>query len=341
MAKKKKKSKLAAIIVILVLAIALIIATPYIKELVSVTSIEGEEVVIEIPKGASTEDIGEVLKENELIKSVTIFKIRAKMADNGAKMNYGTFKLNRGMCIPDIIDILAGTYATRATVTFTVPEGFSVQQIALRAEELGLCSKNEFLDALNDDYDYYFLDNIPSQNDTDYRLQGFLYPETYEFFADATAHDVIDKMLGQFEKEIKNIKIPKDKSLYEVITVASLLEREALLESEMPTIAGVIYNRIEKGMRLQIDATVQYAVTEGEYNINRVTYDDLEVNSPYNTYKIAGLPAGPISSVSAVAIRAAVEPDEHNYLYYHTDTKKNDGSHIFTETYNEHLATMN
>lgn len=341
MAKKKKKSSLAVIIFTLLLAVALIVAAPYIKEGVSTTSSEGEAVVVEIPKGASTEDIGEVLKENELIKSVTIFKIRAKMSPDGAKMNYGTFNLHRGMCIPDIIETLAGTYATRPTVMFTVPEGFSVQQIAARAEELGLCSKEEFLDALNDDYDYYFLENIPAVDGADYILQGFLYPETYEFFMDSSAHDIIDRMLAQFGKEIKKIKIPKDKSLYEIVTIASLLEREALLDSEMPIIAGVINNRLELGMRLQIDATVQYAVTNGEYNINRVTYDDLEIDSPYNTYKIAGLPAGPVSSVSAVAIKAAVEPVEHDYLYYHTDTEKNDGSHIFTKTYNEHLATMN
>ncbi|MBQ8003115.1 MAG: endolytic transglycosylase MltG [Clostridia bacterium] len=340
MAKNKRKYNLKIIIAALCLALVLIVGAPYIKELVSTTSVKGNIVTVEIPMGASTEGIGEILKENGLIKSVLIFKVRAKLADNGSKMNYGTFNLNDGMCIPDIINALAGTYATRDTVMFTVPEGFSVQQIAARAESLGLCSKAEFLKALDDKYDYDFIEKIPTYDGVHYRLQGFLYPETYEFFADATAHEVIDKMLSQFEKETKGIKIPDSMTLYEVVTVASLLEREALFDAEMPRIAGVIYNRLDKGMRLQIDASVQYAVSRGEYNINRVTYDDLEINSPYNTYKNAGLPIGPISNVSVEGITAAINPEKHEYLYYHTDTEKNDGSHIFTKTYDEHLATQ-
>lgn len=337
---RRKKTRMPIIIAALVIALLIALGAPYIKELVATESVEGDAVIVEIPMGASTEEIGRILKDNELIKSVTIFKVRAKLSDNGKRMNYGTFNLHEGMCIPDIIGALAGTYATRPTIMFTVPEGFSVQQIASRAESLGLCTKNEFLDALDDDYRYGFLKDIPHVDGVDYHLQGFLYPETYEFYVDATAHDIIDKMLNQFEKETKGIKIPKGKSLYEIVVVASMLEREALLDREMPRIAGVIQNRMDKGMRLQVDATVQYAVTKGEYNIKRVTYDDLEINSPYNTYKNAGLPIGPISNVSVTGIKAAIDPEEHDYLYYHTDVEKNDGSHIFTKTYKEHLATQ-
>ncbi len=340
MAKNKRKNKMPIVIVAICLAVVLIIGMPYIKELVSTTSVKGNMITVEIPMGASTEEIGNILKDEGLIKSVLIFKVRAKLSDNGSRMNYGSFNLNDGMCIPDIIDALAGTYATKETVMFTVPEGFSVQQIALRAESLGICSKDEFLKALNDKYDYDFINKIPVREGVHYRLQGFLYPETYEFYLDATAHEVIDKMLSQFEKETKDIDIPEEMTLYEVVTMASLLEREALLDREMPTIAGVINNRLEKGMRLQIDASVQYAVSNGEYNINRVTYDDLEINSPYNTYKNTGLPVGPISNVSVMGIEAAINPQEHDYLYYHTDTQKNDGSHIFTKTYDEHLSTQ-
>lgn len=340
MAKKTKKKSKPIIVIAVVLALLIIIGAPYIKELVSTTSTEGEIVKIEIPMGASTEEIGKILKENGLVKSVTVFKVRAKLSDNGSKMNYGTFNLNDGMCIPDIIDALAGTYYKRPTVMFTVPEGFSVQQIASRAEALGICSKSDFLKALEDDYSYGFLKDVPYVDGVHYRLQGFLYPETYEFYMDATAHDIIDRMLSQFEKETKDVKIPKDTTLYEVVTIASMLEREALLDSEMPRIAGVIQNRLEKGMRLQVDAAVQYAVTKGEYNIKRVTYDDLEIDSPYNTYKIPSLPIGPISSVSVTGMKAAINPEKHDYLYYHTDTQKNDGSHIFTKNYDEHLTTQ-
>lgn len=337
--KKKKRGKWIFIAALMLLII--VISFGYIAELVLNTSVDGEKVSVQIPKGASSEEIGKILKQEKLIKSVNIFKLRAHFSDNGQRMNYGSFELHRGMCIPDIIDTLAGTYSYRPTVTFTVPEGFSIQQIAARSEELGICTKEEFLKAAENKYDYKFLNSIPENSGADYALQGFLYPETYEFFCDAKPEEVIDKMLGQFEKEIKGISLPDGKTWYEIVTVASLLEREALLDREMPVIAGVIYNRINKGMRLQIDATVQYAVTGGKYNINRVTYDDLKIDSPYNTYRVYGLPAGPISSVSISAVKAAINPEKHEYLYYHTDKQKNDGSHIFTKTYDEHLTTMN
>lgn len=340
MAKKVRYGRFVCIVIIFVLIILAIVAMPYISELIDTKSEEGTPVTVVIPEGASTQQIGEILKENGLIKSVNIFKLRAYRSENGSKMNYGTFTLSDGMCIPDIIDALAGTYSIRPTVTFTVPEGFSVQQIAKRSEELGICTKEEFLAALDDDYDYAFLDKIPEAEGRDYKLQGFLYPETYEFYLDAEPYDIIDKMLSQFEKELKEAGIKANDKLYEAVTLASLLEREAMLESEMPIIAGVVYNRMEIGMRLQIDASVQYVVSKGEYNVNRITYSDLEIDSPYNTYKITGLPVGPISSVSITALEAALNPDRHDYLYYHTDTKKNDGSHIFTKTYEEHLATQ-
>lgn len=338
MARRRRKTRLPQIIGVLVVIIMLIVAMPYINELTDNSSKEGEAVVIVVPEGASTDAIGRILKENGLIKSVNIFKLRAHLSDNGTRMNYGTFSLHKGMCIKDIIDTLAGQYSYRPTVTLTVPEGFSVEQIAVRCEEIGICSEKEFYDAMDDDYDYWFLKSIPDDKDIKCVLQGFLYPETYEFYLDATAHEVIDRMLAQFEKEISGVNMGND--AFRVVTIASILEREALLDSEMPMIAGVINNRLEKGMRLQVDACVQYAVSDGYYNVNRITYDDLEINSPYNTYRIAALPAGPICNPSITAIKAALNPKRHDYLYYHTDTQKNDGSHIFTKTYDEHLSTQ-
>ncbi len=334
---KKKKRRLNPVITIAFLVIIAAIFLPYIKEMLATTSIDGVSVVVEVPQGASTEQIGEILKEKELIKSVNIFKVRAKLSDNGNKMNYGKFNLHTGMCIPDIIDTLAGQYSYKETVRLTVPEGFSVEQIALRCEEVGLCTRDEFLNALNDTYAI----NVDKADGANYKLQGFLYPETYEFYTDATAHDIIDKMINQFKKEWDKANIKSDKSMEELVTIASLIEREALLDSEMPTISGVIYNRLEKGQRLEIDASVQYVVSEGLYDVTRILYRHLEVDSPYNTYRIEALPVGPICNPSMGAIIAAANPQEHDYYYYHTDTVKNDGSHIFTKTFEEHKATMN
>lgn len=335
----KKKISKAAIVLLIILALIVVFFTPYVLEFTDETSSYGEAVTITIPKGSTGEEIGSILKENGLIKSSIVFQLKAKLSEDGKNMNYGTFVIYKGMCIPDIIKTLAGNFAYKETARLTVPEGYSAEQIGARCEELGLCTKAEFLQALNDSYDYEFLKNVSYPDGVKYPLQGFLYPETYDFFLDCTPHDIIDRMLKQFEKEITAVDID-NADLYNVITTASLLEREALLESEMPTIAGVITNRLKKGMRLQIDATVQYAVSDGMYNINRVTYADLEIDSPYNTYKVNSLPIGPICNPSIDAIKAALNPESHNYLYYHTNTEKNDGSHIFTENYDDHLATM-
>ncbi|MGM9550977.1 MAG: endolytic transglycosylase MltG [Clostridia bacterium] len=330
---KKKKNSGKMIIVVILLCVAIIFGMPYVKEMTANTSSDGESITVEIPQGATTATIGKILKEADLIKSVNIFKVRAKLSDNGNKMNYGTFNLHKGMCIPDIVDALAGQYAYRETVRLTVPEGFSVEQIAKRCEELNLCTSEEFLNALNDDYSF----DLPKVDGVRYNLQGFLYPETYEFFTDATAHEIIEKMLDQFMKEWENANLKTDKSLYEIVTIASLIEREALLEREMPTISGVIYNRLKKGQRLEIDASVQYVVSDGLYDVNRILYSHLEVDSPYNTYRISALPIGPICNPSIQAIKAACNPENHEYLYYHTDKEKNDGSHVFTKTFEEHI----
>jgi UPF0755 protein len=341
MAEKKKRRVSAAPLLACVVILLLVLVAPYYSELTSNKSKNGTDVTISVEQGSSVQDIAGVLKENKLIKSEKIFILRAKLEKKADKLNYGTFELNTGMCIPDIINVLVNTTYKKETVTFTVPEGYSVEQIAERAESLSLCTKEEFFAALDDDYDYSFLNDVPSDKNVKYRLQGFLFPKTYEFYTDASAHDVIDAMLAQFEKEYAAVAENSRLNFYDTITLASLIEREALLNDERPRIAGVMYNRLNKGMRLQIDASVVYVITDGLYDVNRVLYSDLEVDSPYNTYKVSGLPAGPICNPGIVSIKAAINPEENNYLYYHTDTTKNDGSHIFTENYEDHLATMN
>ena len=130
------------------------------------------------------------------------------------------------------------------------------------------------------------------------------------------------------------------KSIFEVVIEASVVEREAQIAEERSIIAGVFNNRIEQGMPLQVDATVLYPLTDGMYDVQRVFYADLEIDSLYNTYRYPGLPVGPICSPGISCLEAVVEPAEHNYLYYHTDEVKKDGSHIFTETYSQHLQTQ-
>jgi UPF0755 protein len=295
---------------------------------------------ISIPEGANSKEISEILKENGLIKSKSYFLARLYFSPYRGKLRYGTFKLDKNSSVNTIFERLSKDGAKKNTISVTIPEGYSVEMIEDRLCELGICTKSEFETALGESYDYDFLKSIPNTKDIKYTLQGFLYPETYEFYADASAKTVIDTMLKEFDKKISPLGIANG-DLFSIITKASLIEREAKLDSERSTIAGVIENRLKKNMRLQIDATVTYAISDGKYDVGRIYHKDLKINSKYNTYKYAGLPAGPICCPSLKSITAAKNPSKHNYLYYHTDTSKNDGSHTFTETFAEHTKTIN
>lgn len=297
-------------------------------------------VTVTVPEGASSQKIAEILKDNGVIESKTLFMLRLRFSEYNGKLQYGTFKLDTDAPGSEIIKTLATKGAKKNTVTLTVPEGYSVEKIKARVCELGLCTEDEFEKALKKDYDFGFLKAIPSNKKIKYRLQGFLFPSTYEFYSDASAEDIIKTMLSEFEKQTSALSIKNDE-MFEIITKASIIEREAGIDSERAKIAGVIENRLKSDMLLQIDATVVYAISDGMYDVDRVYYKNLETDSPYNTYKYKGLPAGPICCPGINSIKAAKNPSKHGYLYYHTDTAKNDGSHIFTETYDQHTSTQN
>lgn len=327
-------------IVLIIVIIALVaFATPYAHEYFDTKSEEGEPVTVSIPEGFAESDIAYLLKKKGLIKSELVFKLKLRLSEYNGKLNFGTYPLNDGMCLIDIIETLSKP-AKADDITFVVPEGFSAEQIAARAQELGICTADEFLKAMEDEYTYSFIDKLPKA-DVNCRLQGFLFPETYSFTKSSTAHDVINTMLGEFEKRYTREIGDISSDITDIVTKASLIEKEAMLPEERPIIAGVIENRLKESMPLQIDAAIVYALSDGLYTVDQVLYRDLEIDSPYNIYKNSGLPSGPICNPGMSALKAAKNPAGHNYLYYHTDTKKNDGSHIFTETYQEHVNTMN
>ncbi len=289
---------------------------------------------LKIEKGLSTPQIADVLKDNGIIKSKTVFLIITNLSEYRGKLQYGEFTFEEGDGYFDVIKKLATNGAKRETITLTIPEGYSVEKIIELMSSKGLGTKREIISALNAKYDYEFLNHInPSK--TNYRLQGFLFPATYEFYADEKPYNVINRLLKEFEKQYLSLGVSYD-NLYDIITKASLIEREAKIDSERSKIAGVIENRLKKNMRLQIDATVVYAISDGLYDVDRVLYKDLEINSPYNTYRYEGLPIGPISNPGIKSIKSAINPDKHDYLYYRTDENKKDGSHIFTKDFEQH-----
>ena len=159
-----------------------------------------------------------------------------------------------------------------------------------------------------------------------------------------TAKDIVNKMLGQFDKcftdEMKQRMQQLDKDIFTIVTEASIIEREAKVDEERAMISGVIQNRLAIDMKLQMCPTALYPVTDGIYDKNFVTIADTQYDSPYNTYVYTGLPVGPIANPGALSLEAALYPVEHEYLFYHTNEEKKDGSHIFTKTYQEHVNTQ-
>ena len=326
------------LIICLILFVTIVISLPVVTEVFDFTSTQGDPVTVTIPQGTPISNVAQILKDNNLLKSKLAFKIKIKLSGYD-QLNWGTYDLNSGMCLGDILKELASSNGVKQVIV-TIPEGFSVQQIAQRVENEGICKKQDFLKALSDNYDYEFIKYIPD-GEYDYKLQGFLFPETYSFIPNTDPHTVIDMMLATFEKKYKENIGEYSENIFEIITKASLVEKEAKLEKERPVISGVIENRIKIDMPLQIDAAIAYAVTEGRYDVEGVTLRDLEVKSPYNIYRNPGLPVGPICNPGMTSIESILNPQSHKYLYYHTDNQKNDGSHIFTESYSEHLNTMN
>lgn len=229
----------------------------------------------------------------------------------------------------------------KKTVTVMFPEGYSIDMMAKRLEEQKVFTAKEFLAAVKavDQYENSWIKEIPVKKGMKYQLEGYLYPDTYNIYKSSEPKELIQKMLDNFETKYNEVKegYKGKRSMQELITMASMIEREAKVEKERPKIAGVIENRLAKKMKLQIDPTVLYTTTDGLYDAKKVYYKDLKTKSPYNTYVNQGLPLGPICNPAMSAVSAAMHPTKHEYLYYRTDNTEK-GTHVFTKTFNEHKS---
>ena len=350
--RRRRKSRTKRIIIIVAIAVAVVaavigisyglgkhFANSYLvaeeQQDVDVDMNSEETIAIEIPQGSSTRDIAAILKENGIISSELSFRIKSRFSGADGTYNYGTFYLSKNMDSDQIIATLQGTAQPDDTLRLTIPEGYTARQIAALVDEMGIVTGDDFFNEMNNGtFDYAFLEGIPKR---DYYLEGYLFPDTYFLSGNETAHDIISMMLDRFEQvyneDINDALASTDYTLDQIITIASMVESEAKLDEERPTIAGVIYNRLDIDMPLQIDSTVQYALaTRNEV----VTESDLQVDSPYNTYQNTGLPAGPICNPGEASILAALNPEEHNYYYY--VLKEQGGSeHHFAENYDDFL----
>lgn len=310
--------KFSFLIVILLLIIGGI-AVWWIGNTSAVNPSDPKQQVFIIEKGQSIREIATNLKNNGLIKDTVAFFLLIKKDGLDNKIQAGQFYLAPSMSSQEVVKALqVGTHDTRVTV----PEG-------KRAEEIAVILEKNFTS-----YD-------PSWRQMLIEQEGYLFPETYSFSKDATIDQILTTMTDTFEERYAAVSGPRkaDLTKKEIVTIASLVEREARHDEDRPMVASVILNRYDIGMKLDIDATIQYALGYNEQEKRwwkeGLTFDDLALNSPYNTYRVNGLPPTPIANPGAEALEAVVNPADTDYLFYITDSA---GVNHYAKTNQEHEA---
>jgi UPF0755 protein len=284
----------------------------------------GQPVTITVSSGESSAQIGQTLTDAGVVESVGRFRAAAEDRGLDGLLKPGTYQLETGMDIDAVLDLLAK--GPSVGVPFTIPEGFTVAQIVDRIAATGEFSKAELRKALEGKRLI-----APYRPKTVKSLEGLLFPDTYAIEPDDTPVTVLQDMLDQLQIVLTRYDLgaaPENLTPYQVLIVASMIEREAKVDGDRPKVATVIYNRLRDRRRLEIDATVEYAVGH-----RGLTAKDLESDSPYNTYRRVGLPPTPIASPGEASIRAALQPAPGDWRYYVLISK--DGQHAFTASYTE------
>lgn len=348
--------------VVLAFSIALAILMWYAADDVLALTKPDNVITITVSEEDTLEDVAQNLKDHGLVRYRFLFVLYGKFSHAEDKIGAGTFELNQLFDYHALVNGLSASSDTRKTVTLTFPEGYSCDQIFEMLSENEVCSLADLEDtAANYDFDFDFLESLSYGEST--RLEGYLFPDTYEFYVDDDPVRVINKMLTNFDNKFTDTMLADIETLNssirsrmeeegsftqeeidsammdvgKIITVASLIEKEAGADSERTLISSVIYNRLNTRVHelLQIDATVEYAL--GEHK-TELTANDLAVDNPYNTYKNKGLPPGPIANPGLSSIQAAIHPDTTDYYFYALNSS---GTHTFFETYMDQQAFLN
>ena len=290
--------------------------------------------VIEITKKDDFQSISDKLGEAGLIRYPALFNLYLNIAKADESFEEGHYEVSARLDYPAIVRSMRHSIV-RETVRVTIPEGYTTAQIVSALAQNKVCEADALYKAIaEEDFDYDWL--VPGERD-ERRLEGYLFPDTYEFYVDDNPRSVLAKFLDNFEvkytAEMQRAVKESGHSLREIVIIASMIEREAKLNDERRVIASVIENRLNSPdfEYLQIDATVAYIVGRAP------TDDDLDIDDPYNTYMYKGLPPGPISNPGINSLEAAMDPAETSYYYY---VARKDGSHIFTRTASEHEAAI-
>ena len=310
---------------------------------------EDKPVTITIYESDTMDDIIEKLYNGGLIRYRSLFKLYADISDAEEDIDPGIYDLNTRYDYHALVNLMSTSSSRTVVEGVLIPEGYSCRQIFALLEEKRVCTAQDLAAyAANGDLkDYWFLENV--ERGQEYCLEGFLFPDTYDFYKNSTPREVLEKLLDNFDyrfdeemrAQIETLNANVTGGNYgirEVTIVASLIEKEAAAPSEAPAIAGVIYNRLFRWegtpAYLNIDASIVYALN-GKSDLTR---EDLQVDSPYNTYTHTGLTPTPISNPGLSSLRAALNPEFHNYYYYVLNPET--GMHTFSTTYEEHSANV-
>ena len=303
-----------------------------------------EETVV-IPEGADTNAVSSLLAEKGLIRFPIAYRIYAKFRSFGENYLSGEFTLNDSMSYDELRLALAPKKGVREQIKITIPEGLTTDEIIEIFVSRGIGTKDGFVNAIENggDFGYGFLSEIRDSEERTYRLDGYLFPDTYFVYADSSETEIISKLLSafnrKFDEEMRAAAKANGYTVDEVLRIASIVEREAYYRSDMPAIASVFLNRLKskKFSRLESDATVKYIKTISG-DTSAPTAEDIEaLDHPYNTYKIKGLPPGAICSPGYDAIFSVVYPAGTDYYYF---VSAKDKSTVFSKTYAEHLRAV-
>lgn len=287
-----------------------------------------------IKEGAAAQNVWRQLKEDGYTSRTLPWKYYAWRENAAAKIQAGTYHLEVGEKVRDIVKRFAKGDAIQDELTVTFPEGFTGQQMSERMAAKGIGSEEDYAAAAKPSKyieSFPFLSAVPEGR----KLEGYLFPDTYRIHADDTPEDVIKRQLRTFEQKVmpiltKDALVQSGRTLDEIIIMASIIEREVISDKDMAMVSGVLWKRNDEGMGLDADATVRYAINKWD---GALTIQDLAVDSPYNTRKYRGLPPGPISNPGLRAIQAALQPEESEYYYYLSTPE---GETIFSKTNDEH-----
>ena len=290
-----------------------------------------ERVAFRVEPGSGLRQIANALEAAGLIRNADASVLSARLQGWESLLKAGEYDVSPGQSSDEVLQVLiSGRVRTYPVV---LPEGIRASEIASRLERAGLVEREAFLRVIDDPALASSL-GVPAES-----LEGYLYPETYEIPGDLSNAEVAGVLVAQFDdawSEIEPAAKGASLSKHEIVTLASIVEKETAAPEERRLIAAVFLNRLRKGMRLETDPTVIYGISDFDGNLRRLHLQDK--SNPYNTYQIAGLPPGPIASPGADALRAVVDPAETEYLYF---VSRNDGTHEFSKTYRDHVNAVN